>query len=520
VNQLQSRLPLQVYWLDEAGDEHAGGTTVGGQSVEVPEADLWFVEPRAEMHAADWDELVAQVRALRIPGLRSGGYFSDYHLGRIGELSELVYLDLSSWNAGITDAGLQCLFLLGKLQYLNLNLNSANNADNLVPAVVSDVGLEGLRFLPRLTDLRLDNLFSVTDRGIANLKGHRHLRTVTFDCTMAGDGALEILSGKEGLSHIHVGPMVTDRGLACLRDYPGLRTGGQATLNLSRCYGITDAGLAHLSDLHGVRSLNLAEARLLNRWASHMPAEVDGRPKYTAAGIGYLGQMAGLQEVQLCGAKLDDAVMAAIGQLPHLTSLSCGGAVATDEGFKALAECASLERLMAYSCHGLGSEGIVALAGLPRLQFFYVGGHRLDDEALSGLCGFGALMEFWTGNDNIFTDEAFAHIAKAPQLDRLLNMYCPTTGDRSTEYVVTASKLRRYSILSAGITDYSFELLAQMEALEYVVCQNVQGITDSGLQRLTQAPRLRHLQVHGCAQISAEGAAAIGGQIQVDFRAR
>jgi hypothetical protein len=94
----------------------------------------------------------------------------------------------------------------------------------------------------------------------------------------------------------------------------------------------------------------------------------------------------------------------------------------------------------------------------------------LDDEALSGLCGFSALTEFWTGNDNIFTDEAFVHIAKAPQLDGLLNMYSPSAGDQATEYVVAASKLRRYSILSAGITDYSFELL-------------------------TQTPRLCHLQI-------------------------
>ena len=59
-----------------------------------------------------------------------------------------------------------------------------------------------------------------------------------------------------------------------------------------------------------------------------------------------------------------------------------------------------------------------------------------------------------------------------------------------------------------------------MQTLEHIVCQNLHGITDDGLRHLAVSPRLRRLEIHGCAHISAHGVAAIGDGIEIDFRPR
>ncbi|NKB70844.1 MAG: sigma-70 family RNA polymerase sigma factor [Candidatus Latescibacteria bacterium] len=518
---LTSALPLQMYWIDEGGQEHDGGTTAGDRQVQIPDSAVWLVEPRAELTDQAWDRLLGLMRERRIPGLRAGGRLDDRHLRRIGELEHLVYLDLSGWNTGISDAGLAHLGQLGQLRHLDLNLNSANNHPRLAPAAISDGGLACLAHLPELRTLSLNYLFNITDAGIGYLRGHQHLERVQLECTATGDGAIDLLGGKDGLRHFVAGTQVTDAGLAGLKAFPALgRSGGGGSLNLARSYGITDAGLAQVAGLQGVSRLGLPESRLYNDWVEHMPVAIQRQAQYGAAGIAHLRAMPDLYQVGISGDLMDDQVMAAVGALPALRELSAGAAVASDRGFAALAQCRSLERLAAYSCHGLTGKGLAAWAQLPRLQFLYVGGACLADEGLAALGDFAALREFWTGNDNIFTDRVFEYIVRAPGLERLLNMYCRATGDRATQYVVAgAAPLKWYGIMGTTISDNSLELLATMPSLEELTLENLKGITNAGVAQLGRSKRLRQVQINGCAAVSYEVAANLPSRMQVDFSA-
>ena len=210
--------------------------------------------------------------------------------------------------------------------------------------------------------------------------------------------------------------------------------------------------------------------------------------------------------------------MKAISELRQLESLECGQAVAGDEGFSSLARCLSLKHLAAYSLNNLTGRGVAALSALPNLERLYLGGRKLDDKSLESLPGFQALREFSTGNNNNFTDEAFAHIAGVPHLENLTNMNCNATGDRATEHVVTAKKLKTYSIWGTEITDHSLKLLSGMNQLERLLLWNCPHVTDDGLKHLATHSNLRSLDLQECPQLTAEGVTNFPPAVQVNFQ--
>ena len=266
-----SVLPLQVSVWEQPGDiARALGSTVAGRHVGIPENPTFLensilpensvliVEPRLEIDDAAWDRLLGEMKERQIPGLCVEGRLSDRHLERMGELADqLVYLNLSGTNAGITDRGLSHLADLKRLRYLDVNQNGACNSPSLVPANVSDAGMS---FLSELTDLEvlyLHNLFSVGDGTARHLKHLTRLRRLGFDATLITDQGLRYIAGHEHLIDLSLGPLITDAGLAVLRELPAFTDASRpgAKLSLAKCPFIGDEGLKHVGALAGLERL-------------------------------------------------------------------------------------------------------------------------------------------------------------------------------------------------------------------------------------------------------------------------
>ncbi|MGD0091665.1 MAG: hypothetical protein ABSE73_17245 [Planctomycetota bacterium] len=111
----------------------------------------------------------------------------------------------------------------------------------------------------------------------------------------------------------------TDAGLANLKGLTGLRT-----LNL-RATQVTDAGVAYLAGLTGLRSLFLAETKI------------------TDAGLANLKDLSGLQNLDLHSTAITDAGLANLNGLTGLRFLMLDGTKVTMEGvaklLKALPNC-------------------------------------------------------------------------------------------------------------------------------------------------------------------------------------
>ena len=189
--------------------------------------------------------------------------------------------------------------------------------------------------------------------------------------------------------------------------------------------------------------------------------------------------------------------------MPHLRRISMGDPVASDVGFAALAKSPSLEDISAWNAQNVTTAD--SLANLPRLQSLFLGGPKLKDEGLSQMPHFRNLRRFLVGRNNAFTDECFRHLAQAPKLTHLVNMYLPTTGDRATDYLADSAHLIEYRVFANGqaqFSDHSLQRLSSMESLERLILDGLPRISNDGLIKLTRLPRLKSLTVTNCRQIS------------------
>ena len=116
----------------------------------------------------------------------------------------------------------------------------------------SDAELIRVGKLKRLERLDLYGS-SVTERGLAHLKGSAHLQTLMLVRTKVGDAGLAQLSGMKQLRILSLeGTELTDRGLANVAGLTALED-----LNLAGT-SVSDAGLAHLTGLTKLRALDLS----------------------------------------------------------------------------------------------------------------------------------------------------------------------------------------------------------------------------------------------------------------------
>ena len=164
----------------------------------------------------------------------------------------LIGVNLSSTK--VTDAGLQHLKGLTKLQSLNLSRNE-----------VSDAGLEHLKGLTSLQMLYLGGT-KVTDAGLVHLKGLTSLQTLSLSHTKVTDAGLVHLKrlkflGLEGCEG------VTDAGLVHLKGLTGL-----TFLGLLKCKGVTDAGLVNLKGLTKLQTLVLQGTKVTDAGVKDLQA--------------------------------------------------------------------------------------------------------------------------------------------------------------------------------------------------------------------------------------------------------
>ncbi len=523
---VRSPRPLQIGWVDPDGDndpaggiEHTmGGTTAGGATVDVPPSRVWFIEPWSDLPDGRWETVVDEIRERRAPGLHARGKADDAAMRLIGELEHLVYLDLASC-VNITTAGMKDLARLSRLEYLVLRGMEG----------ITNESLEALVSLPNLRVLRLDVNPQITDAGVAHLKSHRRLELVTLGRTDCGDGALQTLLENPELANLTLGRSTTDAGLALLPEYPALRSWkeGRPTHKIDAYRGpdtgylgiggdrITDSGLVHLAQLDGVTQLAL-------------DTFYDKSRLITEAGGVHITKMTRLDGFELPGRLVTDLFLAGVKDMPRITGVSLWDAAAGEEGLKELAGAEQITDLFLGKYHNLTPRGLATLARMPNLTKLSIGSRNLPDSGLSCLKDFKALRNFRTANENVFTDEAFRHIARIPNLEELRNMYClrkvendkrvQKTGDRSTEYLAEhASKLRSYRIWMSDITDRSLELLARMPALESLLLYGCNHITDDGVRCLAALPKLEAIDLQENAGLTEAAVTAFDRSVQINF---
>jgi hypothetical protein len=419
------------------------------------------IGPRRRLSSADWDELIGAVKERRIPAVDANGLMTDEALARIAELSFVTSLSLGG-SRELTDDGLLHLARMPQLECLDLSEYPGGK--------LTDRGLEVLRLLPNLRKFEMTWQAGITDRGVENLRFCERLEEVNLMGSPTGDGAIKALQGKRKLSRFSTGRLVTDAGIPLLHNLPLLKTAdGEGALllidgpfsneGLAALAGldgvfeldlfwhvdhITTDGFAHLVQLPNLQALgcdgklsddvamvHIAAMPRLKRLRIQESVATDdgfvalaksqsiegiwGRvcPNFGSRGFLAFSKMPSLRSLGIGCKNVNDAALAALPEFPALRELT--PIDFQDDGFRHVGRCRKLERLTCMYCRETGDAASEHIKGLA-IKYYYAGLTQITDRSLEILGAIESLEQVDLYECMKITDAGLPFLARLPKL--------------------------------------------------------------------------------------------------------
>jgi Leucine-rich repeat (LRR) protein len=281
---------------------------------------------------------------------------------------------------------------------------------------------------------------------------------------------------------------VTDAGVETLvQAFPNL-----IDLDLSSNTNLTGASLKQIAGLAKLERLTLLQNRfndLNTRRFSKMPQ---------------------LQSLDLRGnMEAGDMTLEVVGKLPHLTALKHRSTAVTDAGLQGLAESKTLESLLmqdfvitnesgphlaklsklssleVFRCQGFGSEGVLALAGLPLTRLTLRDLPDVGDPALAVLAKLPRLKRLYLHELASLGDEGLRQLAAAKELEVLDIWSLPQMTDASVGVIAGLPNLKELSIRETGVTEASVGTIAAMPKLQSLTFKNNGPLSAANAAKLT-----------------------------------
>jgi hypothetical protein len=444
------------------------------------------IAPRRLLAPNEWDELIAVARERGITTLHAHGQATGDVMRRIAGLGQITALNLGGSRL-LDDDGLLELARMPQLEHLDLSEYPGGK--------LTDRGLAVLRHLPNLRTFEMTWQRGITDAGAANLRFCDRLESVTLMGSPTGDGAIDALQGKPHLRKVHSGRLVTDAGLALLRNFPVFKAGDNGSLLVDGPF--SDEGLKSLAGLAGIVDLDLF-------W--HVTA-------LTESAFAHLIALPNLASLGADGKLSGNAAMRYMAAMPRLRKVRIQESIASDEGFEALSRSPTLEQIWGRVCPHFGSRGFQALSAMASLRTLGIGCANVDDAALSSLPRFPSLRELTPIG---VKDDGFRHVGACDRLERLTCMYCRDITDAATAHIARLNISYYYAGLTQ-ITDRSLEILGGMTSLEQIEFYECLGVTDAGLPHLVRLPRLREVHVGGSPGVTLDGTRVFPSRVRVKY---
>jgi Leucine-rich repeat (LRR) protein len=298
-----------------------------------------------------------------------------------------------------------------------------------------------------------------------------------LDCRALDDDMVATLGGLRGLEVLALtNTGMTDAGARTIADsFPGL-----VELDLSSNTNLTGAAMKSIAALVKLERLSLVQTRFNDLQTRRLAKLVE------------------LQALDLRGnMEAADLTLAVVAGLPRLRGFKHRSTIVSDEGLAALARSTSLEALLAqdfaitnasgahlaaipsltslemFRCQGFGSEGVLALAPLKKLNRLTLRDlPEVGDPALAVLGELPALERLTLHELASVGDEGLAHLATARNLVALDIWSLPRMTDRSLDAIASLPKLRELSIRETGVTEAAVDRILGMPNLTTLTLKN------------------------------------------------
>jgi Leucine-rich repeat (LRR) protein len=342
----------------------------------------------------------------------------------------------------------------------------------------------------RFTDIAIEDGAELTADDVALFGRLGDLRALRIlNCRVLNDAMVGQLTGLGNLDTLALtNSAVTDAGVETLvQAFPNL-----IELDLSSNTNLTGAALKQIASLAKLERLSLLQNRfndLNTRRLAKMPQ---------LKGLDLRGNM-----------EAGDMTLEVLGKLPHLTALKHRSTAVTDAGLQGLAESKTLESLLmqdfvitnesgphlakleklssleVFRCQGFGTDGVLALAGLPLTRLTLRDLPDVGDPALAVLAQLPRLKRLYLHELASLGDEGLRQLAAAKELEVLDIWSLPKMTDASVGVIAALPNLKELSIRETGVTEASVGTIAAMPKLQSLTFKNNGPLSKDNAAKLT-----------------------------------
>jgi Leucine-rich repeat (LRR) protein len=342
----------------------------------------------------------------------------------------------------------------------------------------------------RFTEITIEDGAELTADDVALFGRLGDLRALRIlNCRVLNDAMVGQLTGLGNLDTLALtNSAVTDAGVETLvQAFPNL-----IELDLSSNTNLTGAALKQIASLAKLERLALLQNRfndLNTRRLAKMPQ---------LKGLDLRGNM-----------EAGDMTLEVLGKLPHLTALKHRSTAVTDAGLQGLAESTTLESLLmqdfvitnesgphlakleklssleVFRCQGFGTDGVLALAGLPLTRLTLRDLPDVGDPALAVLAKLPRLKRLYLHELASVGDEGLRQLAAAKELEVLDIWSLPQMTDASVGVIAALPNLKELSIRETGVTEASVGTIAAMPKLQSLTFKNNGPLSAANAAKLT-----------------------------------
>lgn len=369
---------------------------------------------------------------------------------------------------------------------------TANSADlKAAKARLSELG-SGAKLVEsggKLTEVTIQDGASVTAEDTVLLGKLSDLQKLQiYNCRALNDEMASNFLGLKLLTSIAItNSIISDATVeSIVKSFPNL-----IDLDLSSNTNMTNGVLKVIVDLKKLQRLTLVQNRF---------NEINTRQ---------LAKMPELRVLDLRGnMEAGDMTLEVVSKLPKLTVLKHRSNVASDTGMEYLSNASSLDSLLIqdfkitsqsgmhiaklkkltqleiFRCQGFGSEGVLALKGLPLQRLTLRDLPDVNDQAMELFTDLPNLKKLYLHELGSVSDEGLKSLASLKSLELLDIWSIGGVSDATVDVVAALPNLKELSIRSTSITDASIDKLLAMPKLQSLALKDNANVSEDGVKKL------------------------------------
>ena len=297
-----------------------------------------------------------------------------------------------------------------------------------------------------------------------------------LDCRALDDAMVEDLTGLTKLDTLALtNSSISDAAVeAIAKAFPAL-----VELDLSSNANVSGSAFKWIARLPGLQRLTLVQNRFndlntrrLAKLENLRSLDLRGNMEAGNTTLEVVGGLPKLRTFKHRSTAVTDEGVERLGHSPSLDSLLMQDFAITNASGPHLAKLAALKSLEIFRCQGFGSDGVLALEGMPLNRLTLRDLPDVGDRGLAVLERLPRLERLYLHELASVGDEGLQRLAAAREL-RVLDIWSlPKMSDATVDVIATLPKLKELSIRETGATEASLSKLAAMPGLQSLTFKN------------------------------------------------